>query len=189
MPGYGLALSGATKNVFGHVHVARDGKGQSNPAVELEHGAADNAFQAVSITDTSVGVDIGSSGVKNNRSGREGNDGNTFTTLTLVGNTYAAVNIEGGRHNVFHTVNATDVGSGYKPPDRAAIRLNYSTTSYNTIDAYNTYINSSYRKWDTPAYLIYADSKANHNSVHLGTIQGGYSVAKWHDANGTNKFS
>jgi hypothetical protein len=189
MPGYGLALSGATKNVFRHVNVARDGKGESNPAVELEHGAADNAFQAVSIADTSVGVDLGSSGVKNNRTGRAGNVGNTFTTLTLVGNTYAAIDIEGGNHNVFRTVNATDVGSDFKRPDRAAIRLNFSTTSHNKIDVYNTYINSSYVKWDTPAYLVYADSKANHNSVHLGTIEGGYSVAKWHDANGTNKFN
>jgi hypothetical protein len=90
---------------------------------------------------------------------------------------------------VFKKVNATDVGSGYPPPDKAAIRLFNSTVSYNTIDEYNTIVNSSYPKWNTPYYLVYADAAANHNSVHLGTIQGGYSAAKWHDANGTNTFN
>lgn len=189
MPGYGLALSGASENVFDQVQVARDGKGQSNPAVEIEHGSADNRFLTVSIADTSVGVDIGSSGVKNNRSGLTGNVGNSFKLLTLVGDMYAAINIEGGRSNFFKKVDATDIGSDYHRPARAAIRLNNASTSYNRIDVYNTYINSSYPKWDTPAYLIYADSMANHNFVHLGVIQGGYVVAKWFDANGTNIFT
>jgi hypothetical protein len=189
MPGYGLALAGATKNVFGNLQIARDGKGVTNPGVNLDQGAADNTFRTVSITDTSVGVDIGSNGVSGTTKSRQGNVHNTFGTLTLVGNTYASIDIGGGSHNVFKKVNATDVGSGYPPPDKAAIRLFNSTVSYNTIDEYNTIVNSSYPKWNTPYYLVYADAAANHNSVHLGTIQGGYSAAKWHDANGTNTFN
>jgi hypothetical protein len=189
MPGYGLSLAGASKNLFVDVRIARDGKGETNPGVNLDHGSADNTWQTVSITNTSVGVDIGSSGVKNDRHGLNGNTGNLFETLTLVGDRYAAISIQGGKDNVFTLVNATDIGSDYPAPAKAAVRLLNATTNHNTIVVYNTFVDSEYPTWDTPLYLVYADSKANHNSVALGTIEGGYSTAKWHQGNPTNTFT
>jgi hypothetical protein len=189
MPGYGLAIARSTDDTFDSVIIARDGRGRSNPGINIDHDSAGNTFQYASVTDTSVGVNLGGGGAKLDPSSRTGNVDNTFDLLVLVGDTYSAVNVGGGTGNVFVTIDATDVGGGYPAPDKASIRLYNTGTSNNRIEDYNAYFNIGFAKWDTADYLVYADANASHNSVHFGTIEGGYSVARSHDANGTNNFS
>jgi hypothetical protein len=189
MPGFGLMVAESSKNTFDDVTIDRGGPGISNPGINLDHESADNVFVKASITDTSVGVNIGGSGAKNDPDSRNGNTDNQFQLLDCTGNTYADVNIGGGTGNVFTTVNATDIRSNYPAPGRAAIRLDNTETSDNTITTYNSYVNGSYPVAHDPFYLIYADTSASQNSVHLGTVQGGYKVAKFLDSNGSNTFN
>jgi hypothetical protein len=162
MPGFGLMVAESSKNTFDDVTIDRGGPGISNPGINLDHESADNVFVKAS---------------------------NQFQLLDCTGNTYAAVNIGGGTGNVFTTVNATDIRSNYPAPGRAAIRLDNTETSDNTITTYNSYVNGSYPVAHDPFYLIYADTSASQNSVHLGTVQGGYKVAKFLDSNGSNTFN
>jgi hypothetical protein len=189
MPGFGLVVAQSSKNTFDDVTIDRGSPGISNPGINLDHESADNVFVKASVTDTSVGVNIGGSGAKKDPNSRNGNIDNRFQLLDVVGSTYAALNIGGGTGNVFTTINATDVRSNYPAPGRAAIRLSNSETSGNTIVTYNSYVNGSYPVSHNPFYLVYADLAASKNSVHLGTVEGGYKLAKWLDSNGSNTFN